>query len=65
MDDDDEPVGFEFGAVGKKKKKTAEELAAEKAREKAEADAKLSFKGKPANFFIMDYVEGDTRDPTG
>ena len=32
---------------------------------KEEADAKLSYKGKPSTFFIMDYVEGDQRDPTG
>ena len=27
--------------------------------------AKLSFKGKPAEFFIMDYIEGDMTDQTG
>ena len=63
-DDDDEPIGFAVGGK-KKKQKTQAELAAEKAKAKEEADAKLSYKGKPSTFFIMDYVEGDQRDPTG
>ena len=30
-----------------------------------ELNAELSFKGKHSSFFIMNYVPGDTRDPTG
>ena len=61
MDDDDAdaPIGFDhFVAGGKKNKKkpTPDELAAEKAKAEAEANAKLSFKGKPSEFFIMDFI---------
>ena len=71
MDDEDDagPVDFTAGGKKKKKKETQEELAAKKEAEKKkaeeEANARLSFKGKPSTFFIMDYVPGDTRDPTG
>jgi hypothetical protein len=65
MDDDDAPLDFEFGASKKSKAKTAAQLAAEKAKAEEEANAKLSFKGKPSSFFIMDHVEGDQQDPTG
>lgn len=70
MDEDDNaPFGFDhFVAGGKKqknKKKTQEELKAEKDKADAEANAKLTFKGKPSEFFVMDYVPGDARDPTG
>ena len=65
MDDDDD-APFDFAAGGKKpKKKTQAELEAEKKRAKEAEDAKLSFKGKPSDFFIMDYIPGDPRDPTG
>ena len=65
MDEDDD-APFDFAAGGKKpKKKTQAELEAEKKRAKEAEDAKLSFKGKPADFFIMDYIPGDQRDPTG
>jgi peptide chain release factor subunit 3 len=62
--DDDAPGFGDFGA-SKKKKKTADELAAEKAKAQAEADAQLPTKGKPSSFFVMDYTPGDGRDPTG
>ena len=62
--DDDAPVDFGAFGASKKKKKTAEELAAEKAKAQAEADAQLPTKGKPSSFFVMDYTPGDTRDPT-
>lgn len=66
MDDDDEPIGFDaIGASKKPKKKTAEELAADKAKAQAEADAALPTKGNPSTFFVMDYIPGDTRDMTG
>ena len=59
-EDDDAPVDFaNFGASKKNKKKSAEELAAEKAKAKAEADAALPTKGKDSKFFIMDFVQGD------
>lgn len=61
---DDGEVNFEFGA-SKKKRKTQEELRREAEAKKAEEDAKLSYKGKPSSFFIMDFQQGDTRDPTG
>ena len=65
MDEDDD-APFDFAAGGKKpKKKTQAELEAEKKRAKEAEDAKLSFKGKPSDFFIMDYIPGDPRDPTG
>lgn len=65
MDEDDD-APFDFAAGGKKpKKKTQAELEAEKKRAKEAEDAKLSFKGKPSDFFIMDYIPGDQRDPTG
>ena len=66
--DDDDFAPVDFGAIGaskKKKQKSAAELAAEKARADAEASAKLSYKGKPSSFFIMDYLPGDPTDPTG
>ena len=63
-DDDDAPLDFTAG--GKKpRKKTQAELDEEKRKAKEAEDAKLSFKGKPAEFFIMDYMPGDPRDPTG
>lgn len=52
-------------ASKKKKQKTQAELEAEKKRAEEEANAKLSFKGKPSTFFIMNYIEGDATDPTG
>jgi len=61
---DDAPVDFGAFGASKKKKKTAEELATEKAKAQAEADAQLPTKGKPSTFFVMDYVIGDSRDPT-
>ena len=65
MDEDDD-APFDFAAGGKKpKKKTQAELEADKRRAKEAEDAKLSFKGKPSDFFIMDYIPGDPRDPTG
>ena len=67
MDDDDEPIDFAFGGNKnkKKKQKTQAELEAERLKSKEEADAKLTYKGKPSSFFIMDHIPGDTRDPTG
>lgn len=67
MDEDDDAPNFDdFMAGGnKKKKKTQAELDEERKREKEAEDAKLSFKGKPADFFIMDYIEGDMTDVTG
>ena len=65
MDEDDD-APFDFAAGGKKpKKKTQAELEEEKRKAKEAEDAKLSFKGKPSDFFIMDYIPGDARDPTG
>lgn len=64
-DDDDAPIDFEFGASKKKKKKTQAELQAEKAKADEDAKAKLPHKGKPSDFFVMDFVEGDQRDTTG
>ena len=64
-DDDDAPIDFAAGGRKKTKQKTQAELKAEQAKAKEEADARLSYKGKPSSFFIMDFVEGDQRDPTG
>ena len=64
-DDDDAPFDFAAGAAKKKKQKTQAELDEEKRKAKEEEDAKLSYKGKPSEFFIMDFVPGDLRDPTG
>ncbi len=72
MEDDDDAGPVDFTAIGtqkKKKKETTQELAAKKEAEKKkaeeEANAKLSFKGKPSSFFVMDFLQGDSRDPTG
>ena len=64
-EDDDAPFDFAAGASKKKKQKTQAELDEEKRKAKEEEDAKLSYKGKPAEFFIMDYLPGDQTDPTG
>ena len=58
-DEDDAPIDFLAGGAKGKKKKSQTELEAEKAKAKAEADSKLSYKGKPSEFFIMDFLEGD------
>lgn len=65
MDDDDDAPLFDFQPANKKKKKTQAELDEERRKEKEAEDAKLSFKGKPSEFFIMDHQPGNTDDPTG
>ena len=47
------------------KKKDAATLRAEAQKRKEEEEAKLPTKGKESEFFIMDYVMGDTQDLTG
>lgn len=54
-DEDDAPLFDDFQPGKKKKKKTQAELDEERRKEKEAEDAKLSFKGKPAEFFIMDH----------
>lgn len=49
----------------KKKKQDAASLQAEAKKKKDDEMAKLPTKGKPSDFFIMDYQEGDESDPTG
>jgi hypothetical protein len=63
--DDNAPIDFEAFGASKKKKKTQAELEAEKAKADEEANAKLSFKGKPSSFFIMGHDPNDTTDATG
>ena len=56
---------FEAFAPTKKKKQDAAALKLEAEKKKqAELDA-LPTKGKPSDFFIMDYEPNDTNDPTG
>ena len=58
------PAFGDFQPAGKKKKDAAT-LKAEAEKKKQDELEKLPTKGKPAEFFIMDYAEGDTSDPTG
>ena len=64
----EDPFGH-FGAGSKPnkqaKKKDAATLRAEAQKRKEEEEAKLPTKGKPSDFFIMDYLMGDTQDLTG
>lgn len=46
-------------------KLSAEELKEQARKKKEEEDAKLPTKGKPSDFFIMDYDPSDGNDPTG
>ena len=52
-------------APKKSKKQDAASLRAEAQKKKEAEMAKLPTKGKPSEFFIMDYAEGDMNDPTG
>ena len=63
----EDPFGhFQTGKGNKQaKKKDAATLKAEAQKRKEEEEAKLPTKGKPSDFFIMDYLMGDTQDLTG
>jgi len=64
LGDDGAPAFDDFMAP-KKKKQDAATLRKEAEAKKQEELNKLPTKGKPSEFFIMDYAEGDQNDPTG
>jgi len=64
LGDDGAPAFDDFMAP-KKKKQDAASLRKEAEAKKQEELNKLPTKGKPSEFFIMDYAEGDQNDPTG
>lgn len=64
--DEDEPGGFDhFQPKPKNKKIDPAKLKEAAKQKKLEEDAKLPTKGKPSEFFIMDWLPGDTNDVTG
>lgn len=68
-DDGDDPYAALVAGKSTKSKAKAKNDAAtlkqEAAKRKLEEEAKLPTKGNPSDFFIMDWVPGDTNDVTG